>query len=167
MKPSRIVNVPVFINLFFSSSKQVIMISYQLLLILNWRRYFVPFCKIQGYCLFFRTAFACWLITVVLFNMDLQYGSVGLIITGALLLLSNVSFITVNSGGRLAIRIGFDDPPKLLQLSYGWCFWLILIDGENFLLNIVSSCQHKQTGVFKAVDTAKGEVTKCASNKYH
>lgn len=75
------------------------------------------------------TALACWGLTNVLFHMSLQYGSIFMILTGVLLLCSNISFATVNSGEQLSITLGYQDPPSQMNLFYGWCFWACLIVG--------------------------------------
>ncbi|XP_039267424.1 dual oxidase maturation factor 1-like isoform X1 [Styela clava] len=75
------------------------------------------------------TALACWGLTNVLFHMALQHGSVFMILTGILLLCTNISFATVNAGEQLVITLGYKDPSDRLILAFGWCFWSCLFVG--------------------------------------
>ncbi|NXA53203.1 DOXA2 factor, partial [Nothocercus julius] len=71
-------------------------------------------------------AFCTWLISNILFSMPaLVYGGYMVLVTGAFMIFSLLSFSTVRNSPMCAIKFG----PESLQISYGGSFWLTLVVG--------------------------------------
>uniref|UniRef100_A0A8C4Y8E5 Dual oxidase maturation factor 1 n=1 Tax=Gopherus evgoodei TaxID=1825980 RepID=A0A8C4Y8E5_9SAUR len=95
-------------------------------------------------------AFCAWLISNMLFSMPvLVYGGYMILVTGAFMIFSLLSFSTVRNSPMCAIQFG----PASLQIVYGASFWLTLATGslcffigrlividisENVLVEIIS-----------------------------
>jgi hypothetical protein len=76
--------------------------------------------------LFNRASFAAWILMNILLVTVPVYGGYTMILTGGLMLLSNlIYFINVPSRPLL---IRFED--TIISFSYGWCFWLVLAAGN-------------------------------------
>ena len=78
--------------------------------------------------LYFRTAFATWLITLILFFVVISYASLFLGITGSIMVLGNIIYGTLRWGPDLVIP--FNSHAKL-EPTYGWCFYLSLLTGST------------------------------------
>ncbi|CAB3984811.1 dual oxidase maturation factor 1-like [Paramuricea clavata] len=72
------------------------------------------------------TAFATWLITLILFFVVISYASLFLGITGSIMVLGNIIYGTLRWGPDLVIP--FNSHAKL-EPTYGWCFYLSLLTG--------------------------------------
>ncbi|NXC82929.1 DOXA2 factor, partial [Cercotrichas coryphoeus] len=71
-------------------------------------------------------AFCTWIISNILFSMPvLVYGGYMLLLTGAFVIFSLLSFSTVRSSPMCPIQIG----TRALQVAYGGSFWLVLAIG--------------------------------------
>lgn len=58
------------------------------------------------------------------------YGAYMMIMTGGLMLLTNLIYYVNIPSEPLVIR--FED--VMVTFSFGWCFWLVLIAGKSFYL---------------------------------
>ena len=72
------------------------------------------------------TAFATWLITVILFFVVIPYAAFFLGLTGSIMVLGNIIYGTLRWGPDLVIP--FNSHAKL-EPKYGWCFYLSLLTG--------------------------------------
>ncbi|NWZ43371.1 DOXA2 factor, partial [Brachypodius atriceps] len=73
-----------------------------------------------------RVAFCTWVISNILFSMPaLIYGGYMLLVTGAFMIFSLLSFSTVRSSPMCVIQIG----TRTLHVAYGGSFWLMLAIG--------------------------------------
>ncbi|NWI18870.1 DOXA2 factor, partial [Crypturellus soui] len=71
-------------------------------------------------------AFCSWLISNILFSMPaLVYGGYMVLVTGAFMIFSLLSFSTVRNSPMCAIKFG----PASLHVGYGGSFWLTLVVG--------------------------------------
>lgn len=73
--------------------------------------------------------------TNVTLPMTRVYGSIFMTLTGVLLLCANISFSTVNNTGKFQIVVGHNDPPRVMKVLYGWCFWICLFVGMQFYID--------------------------------
>lgn len=78
----------------------------------------------------FRTSLITWILTIILMQLALFYAGLSLLMTGVLMLLGNLSFLSSTFINILNIRIGYEDPPSFLIPSFGWCFWLCFVIGK-------------------------------------
>ncbi|TFK02459.1 plastin-1 [Platysternon megacephalum] len=85
-------------------------------------------------------AFCAWLISNVLFSMPvLVYGGYMILVTGAFMIFSLLSFSTVRNSPMCAIQFG----PASLQTVYGASFWLTLATSLLcFLIGVVVVVLH-------------------------
>ncbi|XP_030433706.1 dual oxidase maturation factor 2 [Gopherus evgoodei] len=85
-------------------------------------------------------AFCAWLISNMLFSMPvLVYGGYMILVTGAFMIFSLLSFSTVRNSPMCAIQFG----PASLQIVYGASFWLTLATGLLcFLIGVVVVALH-------------------------
>lgn len=74
---------------------------------------------------FDRTAFALWLLALILFNMVLRYGGYVSVMTGLSMLIGNIIYATYRNPNQL--EIPFEDGH--MRFHWGWCFWLSLVTG--------------------------------------
>lgn len=81
--------------------------------------------------LFFRAAFASWLLMNLLLVVVPRYGAYAMIITSLFLLMACFVYYALLPANPLIIR--FEDN-KQLTFSFGWCFWLTFFAGERILL---------------------------------
>ncbi|XP_028409127.1 dual oxidase maturation factor 1-like [Dendronephthya gigantea] len=72
------------------------------------------------------TAFATWLITIILFFVVISYGALFLGITGGIMVIGNIIYGTLRWGTDLKIPF---NSHAILEPSYGWCFYLSLLTG--------------------------------------
>ncbi|EFX87619.1 hypothetical protein DAPPUDRAFT_42960, partial [Daphnia pulex] len=76
-------------------------------------------------CIALWASFAAWLLMNILLVTVPVYGGYMMLLTGGLMLLSNlIYFINVPSRPLL---IRFED--TIISFTYGWCFWLVLAAG--------------------------------------
>lgn len=71
------------------------------------------------------TAFALWLLALILFNMVLRYGGYVSVMTGLSMLIGNIIYATYRNPNQL--EIPFEDGH--MRFHWGWCFWLSLVTG--------------------------------------
>jgi len=71
------------------------------------------------------TAFALWILALILFNMVLRYGGYVCVMTGLSMLIANIIYATYRNPNQL--EIPFEDGH--MQFHWGWCFWLSLVTG--------------------------------------
>ena len=74
----------------------------------------------------FRAAFASWLLMNILLVTVPRYGAYTMLLTGGLMLLTNILYHVHTPTRPLIIR--FED--TILSFHYGWCFWLVLGTGR-------------------------------------
>lgn len=72
------------------------------------------------------TAFALWLITIILFFVVISYATFFLGLTGGIMVIGNIIYGTLRWGPDLVIP--FNAHHKL-EPHYGWCFYLSLLTG--------------------------------------
>lgn len=84
---------------------------------------------IVDFWIHFRTAFATYLITIILFFVVISYASAFLGLTGSLMVIGNIIYATLRWGTDLMIPLNAHD---ILKPSYGWCFYLSLLTGTLF-----------------------------------
>ena len=73
-----------------------------------------------------RAAFASWILMNILLVTVPRYGGYGMIATGGLMLLTNLTYYLNIPSRPLMIRF----EGSVLSFSFGWCFWLVLIAGK-------------------------------------
>lgn len=79
-----------------------------------------------------RVAFCTWLISNMLFSMPvLVYGGYMLLVTGAFMVFSLLSFSTVRNSPMCLIQFG----TATLHTGYGGSFWLTLVIGKDTKLH--------------------------------
>ncbi|NXQ61044.1 DOXA2 factor, partial [Anthoscopus minutus] len=85
-------------------------------------------------------AFCTWIISNILFSMPiLVYGGYMLMVTGAFMIFSLLSFSTVRSSLKCLIQIG----TRTLHVAYGRSFWLVLAIGLLcFVVGITTVAMH-------------------------
>ncbi len=76
-----------------------------------------------------RLAFPMWILSIILLKVLIPYGAYFSMMTGSILLLSNILYATIRNS--LALEIPFEDDK--LVFHWGWCFWLNMITGKNIL----------------------------------
>lgn len=76
-----------------------------------------------------RSSFAAWLLMNILLVVVPRYGGYMMVLTGALMISTNILYYLLLPSRPLVIR--FED--VLLTFSLGWCYWLVLVAGD--LLN--------------------------------
>ncbi|XP_077978626.1 dual oxidase maturation factor 1-like [Glandiceps talaboti] len=70
-------------------------------------------------------AFPLWLLTLILFSIIIRYASYFSLLTGGVLLLSNLIYGTLRTGPDLEIPFQH----AVLRFHFGWSFWIILVTG--------------------------------------
>jgi len=93
---------------------------------IHWGR----FARIAGwYChILMWIALVCWALTNILFLISNTYfGSVGICITGTVMILANIVYSAVKNQNLNQLAIPFQD--GFLTLTYGWCYYLNLFTG--------------------------------------
>jgi len=92
---------------------------------IHWGRYY----RTAGYYghIMLWLAFCAWLVTNVLFLMNVKMGAKGLIVTGWLMLMANILYAGILRYNYNPLLIPFRD--GILSPAYGWCFWLCLAVG--------------------------------------
>lgn len=78
-----------------------------------------------------RTAFATWILALVLFRMVLRYGGYASLATGACLVAGPVVYATVRNPTELTVP--FED--GFMEFHWGWTFWLSIATGHNLSAN--------------------------------
>ncbi len=73
-----------------------------------------------------RAAFASWLLMNILSVVVPRYGGYAMIVTGGLMLQTNLIYYLMVPSRPLLIRF----EQAILTFSFGWCFWLVLIAGQ-------------------------------------
>ena len=63
-----------------------------------------------------------------------RYGAYAMMLTGGLMMLTNLLYYLLTPSRPLVIR--FED--VILTLRYGWCFWLVLISGQVISCNLIT-----------------------------
>lgn len=80
-------------------------------------------------------AVACWLLSIILFAIVVEFGSALMIITGFFLAIVNLLFLT-NYSQSTILNIPFASPiagkTVFLKTSYSWCFYVNLINCKFF-----------------------------------
>lgn len=79
-----------------------------------------------SFMLFYRASFASWLLMNLLIVVVPRYGAYQMIITGGLMLTTNLIYYLLIPTKPLVIR--FED--KFLMFKFGWSFWLVLVAGK-------------------------------------
>lgn len=77
------------------------------------------------------TAFALWLITLILFMVVISYATFFLGLTGVVIVIGNIIYGTLRWGPDLVIPFTAHDK---LEPHFGWCFYLSLITGIGCIL---------------------------------
>jgi len=92
---------------------------------IHWARYY----RIAGwYChILLWIAFVCWGYTNILFLISPLHGSIGLTVTGIVMVLANIVYSGLWNKNANLLVIPF--PDGNITLSYGWCFSLNLFTG--------------------------------------
>ncbi|KAK2164702.1 hypothetical protein LSH36_60g05048 [Paralvinella palmiformis] len=71
-------------------------------------------------------SFSLWVLTLILFKMVVVYGGVISLLTGLSLLIANCIYGLMRNKNELVIPLTAE---AVLDTTYGWCFWLCLING--------------------------------------
>lgn len=89
----------------------------------RWGRFYRQAGYYSYFCLW--SAFALWLLSNILWPVDVRYSSICLMITGKLLLVTNVVYSANLPKRPLAIPC----EGQMLEFSYGWCYYLTFAVG--------------------------------------
>jgi len=92
---------------------------------IRWGRNF----RVAGYYahIMLWLAFCAWIVTNVLFMLNVKTGSQGLIVTGWMMLMANILYAGTLSWNYNPFSIPFQD--GVINPVYGWSFWLCLAVG--------------------------------------
>lgn len=74
-----------------------------------------------------RSAFATWILTNILLVTVPRYGAYMMLLTGGLMLCTNLLYYLSVPSRPLVIRI----EDAVISFSFGWCFWLVLAAGKQ------------------------------------
>jgi dual oxidase maturation factor 1 len=81
----------------------------------------------------FRAAFASWLLMNLLLVVVPRYGAFAMIVTGVLLLITDLVYYMLIPYNPLVVR--FEESALMFRL--GWCFWLVMTAGDSTLLVVI------------------------------
>jgi len=73
-----------------------------------------------------RASFASWMLMNLLLVVVPRYGAYQMVVTGGLMITTNVLYYLLIPAKGLMIR--FED--NFLVFKFGWCYWLVLVAGK-------------------------------------
>lgn len=79
----------------------------------------------------FRAAFASWLLMNLLLVVVPRYGAFAMIVTGMLLLCTDLVYYMLIPYNPLVVR--FEGSALMFRL--GWCFWLVMTAGDSHFIS--------------------------------
>ena len=75
----------------------------------------------------YRLAFPVWVLAMILMHIVVRYGGYMSLLTAVILFTANIIYASVRNPEEL--KFPFED--DVLELSWGWCFYLNIFNGTN------------------------------------